>query len=257
MAVVNMVNEGRYRLITINRPQQLNALNKQVFDELHAAVLAINAQSDCRGVIVTGAGEKAFVAGADIEELARADSQEAMQIARRGQQVFQSITELNVPVIAAINGFALGGGLELAMACHLRIAETHARLGQPESKLGLIPGYGGTQKLARLIGMGRALEMLLSGEMIDAARAELFGLVNRVVPAGSAVAEAINMLEQMARNAPRANARILTSTITGMELPLTQALLLEANAFANCFADPEKEEGTRAFLEKRQADFSR
>jgi enoyl-CoA hydratase len=251
------VNEGRYRLITINRPQQLNALNKQVFDELHAAVLAINAQSDCRGVIVTGAGEKAFVAGADIEELARADSQEAMQIARRGQQVFQSITELNVPVIAAINGFALGGGLELAMACHLRIAETHARLGQPESKLGLIPGYGGTQKLARLIGMGRALEMLLSGEMIDAARAELFGLVNRVVPAGSAVAEAINMLEQMARNAPRANARILTSTITGMELPLTQALLLEANAFANCFADPEKEEGTRAFLEKRQADFSR
>jgi enoyl-CoA hydratase len=210
---------------------------------------------DVRGVILTGAGEKAFVAGADIAELSRQTPVESKQLAQRGQRLLDRLEQLGKPVIAAINGFALGGGCELVMACHVRIAAEHARFGTPEVKLGLMCGYGGTQRLPRLVGKGRALEMLLTGEMVDAAEAYRLGLVNRVVPKERLLDEARALLGKMLANGPLALAHTLEAVQTGLQLPFEQAEQLEASLFALLASTQDMQEGTKAFLEKRPARF--
>lgn len=242
-------------LVTVNRPDKLNALNAIVIAELGDAVTRIETDAAVRGVIVSGAGTKAFVAGADISELTEQGVAGGRARAIAGQQVFRRLERCGKPVVAAVNGFALGGGCELAMACHLRVAGENAKFGQPEVKLGIAPGYGGTVRLPRLIGRARALELLLTGDMIDAEEARRVGLVNRVVPADRVVAEAEVLLRAILGNGPLAVRACLELVDIGMEMTLDQALLLEAGYFGLLSATEDMQEGTRAFIEKRKPTF--
>ena len=241
--------------VTVNRPDKLNALSATVVAELHDAARALRADAAVRGVIVTGAGPKAFVAGADIAEFAALGVREARAMALAGQAMVAAFEGMGKPVVAAVNGFALGGGCELAMACHLRIASENAKFGQPEVRLGLIPGYGGTQRLARLVGKGRALHLLLTGETIDAQEAYRIGLVTKVVPAEALLAEAAALLRTILANGPVAVALTREAVERGLGMPLADGLALEADLFALVAATEDMKEGTRAFLEKRPANF--
>jgi enoyl-CoA hydratase len=244
----------RVATLTVNRTDKLNALNAATIGELGEAIDEIRSRDDVGGAILTGAG-RAFIAGADISELAAQTSMQAKQRALRGQQIFRRFETSPKPIIAAVNGFALGGGCELAMACHLRIASDVAKFGQPEVKLGICPGYGGTQRLPRLVGMGRALQLLMTGEMIDAAEAYRIGLVNRVVPGPELLATADGMLRHMLANAPLALASCIEAVVRGTETSLEDGLNLEANHFALLAGSQDMAEGTKAFLEKRAAAF--
>ncbi|HEX5179829.1 MAG TPA: enoyl-CoA hydratase-related protein [Gemmatimonadaceae bacterium] len=246
----------RVATIRVNRPDKLNALNDETIAELDEAMELVERREDVAGVLVTGAGTKAFVAGADIAELSRQGPAEGRVRARTGQRVFTRIERCPKPVIAALNGFALGGGCELAMACHIRIAADTARLGQPELKLGITPGYGATQRLVRLVGKGRALELLLTAEMIDAADAYRIGLVNKVVPASDLLAEAERMLRQIIAFGPVAIALCIEAVNRGDDLPLDAGLEVEASYFGLLSATDDMREGMQAFLEKRAARFS-
>ena len=241
--------------ITINRPDKLNALNATVIAELGDAVTRIETDAAVRAVILTGAGHKAFVAGADITELAEQAPLDGKVRSLLGQQVFRRLERCGKPVIAAVNGFALGGGCELAMACHIRIAAESAKFGQPEVKLGIGPGYGGTARLPRLVGRGRALELLLTGGMIEAAEAHRIGLVNRVVPAEQLLPEADAMARTILENGPLAIQACLEAVDAGLDMSLDQALLLEANHFGLLSATSDMKEGTKAFIEKRKPVF--
>jgi enoyl-CoA hydratase len=240
-------------VVTVNRPDKLNALNAATVAELDRAMATLQADETVRAVVLTGAGPKAFVAGADINELAVLSPTAGKEHAAAGQRVFDRIETLGKPVIAAINGFALGGGCELALACTLRIAADTARLGQPEVNLGIMPGYGGSQRLPRLVGRGVALEILLGGEMIPAARAYEIGLVNRVVPAADLMTEALTWGRALAGRAPIAVRYILEAVQRGSEMPLAEAQHLEATLFGLIASTADMREGTRAFLEKRRA----
>ena len=239
-------------VVTINRPKVLNALNSQTIDELRRAMAELKDDAAVRAVVLTGAGEKSFVAGADINELAVLSPAEGKEHAGKGQRVFDAIEHLGKPVVAAINGFALGGGCELAMACTLRIAADTARVGQPEINLGIIPGYAGSQRLPRLVGKGVALEMLLTGDMISAARAYEIGLINRVVPAAELMTEARKLAASLAAKAPLASRYIIEAVHHGFEMSQADAQLLEATLFGLVASSEDMKEGTRAFLDKRQ-----
>jgi len=258
MAYENLLYEKRdpVALITINRPKVLNALNRRTLEELDACVREVIADEAVRVVILTGAGEKAFVAGADINELAQLTPVAGRDYGLFGQSVLDRIEAAPKPFIAAVNGFALGGGCELAMACHLRIASENARLGQPEVKLGIIPGYGGTQRLARLVGKGRALQLVMSGEPIAAEQALKIGLVNEVVPLPDLIPEAEALAKKIAANAPLAVRFALEAVNRGLEMPLAEGLYLEATLFSLCCTTEDMKEGTKAFLEKRPAKFT-
>lgn len=247
--------QDRIATLTVNRPDKLNALNAATIGELGAAFDEIQAREDVAAVILTGAG-RAFIAGADISELSGQSALQGQRLARRGQEIFRRFESSPKPTIAAVNGFALGGGCELAMSCHIRIASEAAKFGQPEVKLGLIPGYGGTQRLSRLIGRGRALQLLLTGEMIDAQEAYRIGLVNRVVPADQLLAAATAMIQQMLMNAPLGIAACIDLVDRGLEMPLDDALALEATRFGVLISTSDTAEGTRAFLEKRAPRFA-
>lgn len=245
--------DGAVAIVTFNRPKVLNALNAQTLTELEAAIAELKADVEIRAIVLTGAGEKSFVAGADINELALQTPVEGKEHARRGQLIFDAIENLGKPVIAAVNGFALGGGCELAMACTLRLAADSARFGQPEINLGLIPGYAGSQRLPRLVGKGVALEILLTGDMFTAQRAYEIGLVNRVVPAADLLAEAKKLAHLLASKAPIASRFILEAVNLGMDAPFTVGEHLETALFGTIAASEDMREGTKAFLEKRQA----
>lgn len=247
--------QDRIATLTVNRPDKLNALNAATIGELGAAIDELQARDDVAAVILTGAG-RAFIAGADISELSGQSALQGQRLARRGQEIFRRFETSTKPTIAAVNGFALGGGCELAMSCHIRIASEAAKFGQPEVKLGLVPGYGGTQRLPRLIGRGRALQLLLTGEMIDAQEAYRIGLVNRVVPADQLIASATAMIQQMLMNAPLGIAACLDLVDRGLEMPLDDALALEATRFGVLISTSDTVEGTRAFLEKRTPRFT-
>ncbi len=241
--------------VTINRPKALNALNTPTWKDLRTAFEDVRDDAAIRGAILTGAGDKAFIAGADITELATLAAFEAARASRFGQSVLDLIENLGKPVIAAVNGFALGGGCETAMACTLRIAVERASFGQPEVKLGLLPGGGGTQRLPRLVGKGRALQLILSAEMIDAREAWRIGLVNEVVPAADLIARSEAILKQIASNAPIAVKLALEATNRGLETSQDEGMLLEASYFGLCAATEDKKEGTQAFLERRAPQF--
>ena len=242
-------------VLTVNRPKVLNALNTQTLDELRRAILDVKHDAGVRVVILTGAGEKSFVAGADINELATQTPVTGREHAIAGQHVLDLIEHLGKPVIAAINGYALGGGCELAMACTIRIAAETAKLGQPEINLGLIPGYAGTQRLARLVGRGRALELLLTGDQITAQEAYRLGLVNRVVAAADLMAEAKKLAAALAAKAPVALRYVLEAVHKGLEMPFPQAQIFEATLFGLVASTDDMREGTKAFLEKRKPEF--
>src|SRR5688572_17175344 len=239
-------------VVTFNRPKVLNALNTQTLNELSAAMAGFKADAGVRAIVLTGAGEKAFVAGADINELAVQTPIEGKEHARRGQQIFDAIEQLGKPVIAAVNGFALGGGCELAMACTMRIAADTARFGQPEINLGLIPGYAGSQRLPRLVGKGAALEILLTGDMISAQRAYEIGLVNRVVSAAELMTEAKKLAHTLASKAPIAVRYILDAVHHGLDTPFAQGQYLETSLFGTIASSEDMREGTKAFLDKRK-----
>ncbi|HEU5050687.1 MAG TPA: enoyl-CoA hydratase-related protein [Gemmatimonadales bacterium] len=241
--------------VTVNRPDKLNALNATVIGELAEAAGRIESEEAIRGAILTGAGPKAFVAGADIGELASQGPVSGRARALRGQAAFRRFERCGKPVIAAVNGFALGGGCELAMACHIRIASENAKFGQPEAKLGIGPGYGGTVRLPRLVGRGRALELLLTGGMIDAQEAYRIGLVNRVVPAEQLIPESEALLRAILENGPLAVRACLESVTAGADMSLDDALAFEANLFGVLSGTEDMREGTTAFLEKRKAGF--
>jgi enoyl-CoA hydratase len=251
---VTLVADDGIATLTVNRPDKLNALNAATIAELGAAIDEVRTRDDIRGLIVTGAG-RAFIAGADISELAAETSVSARELALKGQRVFGRFETSPKPVIAAVNGFALGGGCELALACHIRIAAEQAKFGQPEVKLGICPGYGGTQRLARLIGKGRALQLLMTGETIDAAEAYRLGLVNRVVTADALIQAATEMLRQILANGPLAVAACIEAVGLGLDMPLNGALAMEAAHFGLLAATSDMREGTTAFLEKRPAEF--
>jgi len=242
--------------VTLNRPKVLNALSRQALGELAVAFGRLGGDPAVGGIILTGAGPKAFVAGADIGEIQGLDAQAGREYARAGQSVLNLVERLGKPVVAAINGFALGGGCELAMACTVRFAAETARLGQPEVKLGLIPGFGGTQRLARLVGPGRALDLLLSGRMMGAAEALAAGLVDRVVAPDQLLAEARQWLREVSQNSPLGVRLCLEAVRRGVHLPLDDALALEADLFGVATASADAREGTAAFLEKRPARFT-
>jgi enoyl-CoA hydratase len=247
--------EGSSAILTVNRPKVLNALNTQTLDELRRAILELTHDEAIRAVVLTGAGEKSFVAGADINELAVQSPTGGRELALRGQHVLDLLEHMGKPVIAAINGYALGGGCELAMACTIRIAADTARLGQPEINLGIIPGYAGTQRLARIVGQGRALELLLTGDQISAQEAHRLGLVNRVVPAAELMAEARKLAATLASKAPIAIRYILEAVHKGLEMPFAQAQNFEATLFGLVASTDDMREGTAAFLEKRKPAF--
>jgi enoyl-CoA hydratase/carnithine racemase len=255
LANVLYEKKGAIAYVTVNRPKVLNALNTPTWKDLRTAFEDARDDTAVRGVILTGAGNKAFIAGADISELARVTAFEAEQSSRFGQGVLDLIEDLGKPVIAAVNGFALGGGCETAMACTIRIAVETAKFGQPEVKLGLVPGGGGTQRLPRLIGKGRALQLILSGEMISAQEAYRIGLVNEVVPAAELITRAETILNKIASNAPIAVKLALEAANKGLETSQDEGLLLEASYFGLCAATEDKKEGTTAFLEKRAPQF--
>lgn len=237
--------------LTLNRPKVLNALNAATLNELRTAIDSIRDDDSIRAVVLTGAGEKAFAAGADIQELAQANAIEGRELAQRGQAVFRAVETCGKPAIACINGFALGGGCELALSCHLRIASETARFGQPEVKLGLIPGYGGTQRLARLVGKGAALQMILTGDMVSAADALRIGLVNEVVAPGELLARGEAIARTIASVAPLAVRYSLEAVDRGYDLSMGEALELEAALFGLTCGTEDKAEGTAAFLGKR------
>lgn len=242
-------------ILTINRPKVLNALNVATLRELRRAFQECRDDDTVRAVIVTGAGEKAFAAGADINELADQSPESARALSALGQEVFDRVEGLGKPVVAAINGYALGGGCELAMACTLRLAADTARLGQPEIQLGLMPGYAGTQRLPRLVGKGKALELLLLGVPVTASEAERIGLVNRVVPASALLSEARALAAALAAQAPLAVRAIIDAVNRGANMPFTEACAFEAALFGLTAATSDMREGTRAFLEKRKPTF--
>jgi enoyl-CoA hydratase len=247
--------DGPVVTLTINRPERLNALNMATIDELRQTLLDLRRDDEVRAVVITGAGEKAFVAGADIAELAQQSPLGAKMLAQRGQHVFDLVETLGKPVIAALNGYTLGGGCELAMACTMRIAAETARLGQPEINLGLIPGYAGSQRLPRLVGRGRALELLLRGHQIDAAEAFRIGLVDRVVPAADLMPAAQALAHELAQKAPIAVRAILEAVYRGGQMALAEAEAYEATLFGLVATTEDMQEGTRAFLEKRKPAF--
>jgi enoyl-CoA hydratase len=247
--------DGAVALVTVSRPKVLNALNTQTLDELRRTILALKHDESVRTVVITGAGEKSFIAGADINELAVQSPTGGREHAMRGQHVLDLIENMGKPVIAAINGYALGGGCELAMACTIRIAADTAKIGQPEINLGIIPGYAGTQRLSRLIGPGRALELLLSGDPISAQEAHRLGLVNRVVPATELIAEARKLAALLASKAPIAARYIIDAVHKGMQMTFADAQVFEATLFGLVASTEDMREGTRAFLEKRKAEF--
>lgn len=242
--------------VTINRPEKLNALNREVVAALTEAFESLAGDPSVRAVILTGAGDKAFVAGADIAEIRAQDPIGAADLARAGQALMDRIETMPIPVIAAINGYALGGGLELALACHLRYAADRARLGLPEIKLGLLPGFGGTQRLSRLIGRAAALEMMLTGEPVDGRRAAALGLIQQTVEDSSLMAHCIGLAERLAAAAPLAVRAILDTVHRGLDQPLAHGLALEADRFALLCSSEDAREGTTAFLEKRPARFT-
>jgi enoyl-CoA hydratase/carnithine racemase len=257
LALSNILYEkkGSIAYVTVNRPKVLNALNTPTWKDLRAAFEDARDDAAVRGVILTGAGDKAFIAGADIGELAHATPVVAEQSSRFGQAVLDLIENLGKPVIAAVNGFALGGGCETAMACTIRIAAETAKFGQPEVTLGLVPGGGGTQRLPRLVGKGRALQLMLSGEMISAQEAYRIGLVNEIVASTELIARAETVLNKIAANAPIAIKFALEAANKGLETSQGEGLLLEASYFGLCAATEDKREGTTAFLEKRMPQF--
>jgi len=252
----NVVYEkkGPIAYVTLNRPKVMNALNKATINELRSAFEDARDDLAVRGVILTG-GEKAFAAGADIAEIANNTAVEAEQASRRGQALTDLIENLGKPVIAAVNGFALGGGCELAMSCAIRIAAESAKFGQPEVKLGVMPGYGGTQRLPRLVGRGRALKLILSGDIIDAAEAYRIGLVDELEPDGHVVERAETVLKKIIANAPFSVKYALEAVNKGLETSVAEGLLIEASLFAVCASTDDKKEGTSAFLEKRAPKF--
>jgi enoyl-CoA hydratase len=247
--------DGAVAVVTINRPQVLNALNSPTIDELRRAVLDLKHDASVHALIITGAGDKAFVAGADINELALQRPAQGKEHALRGQHVFDLVENLGKPVIAAINGYALGGGCELAMACTLRVAADTARLGQPEINLGIIPGYGGTQRLSRLVGKGVALDLMLSGRQITAQEALQVGLVNRVVPAASLMEASKQLAAELAAKAPIAAQYVIEAVNRGLEMSFDKAQFLEATLFGLVASTEDMREGTAAFLEKRKPSF--
>jgi len=252
---IKLETRNKIAYITIDRPKVLNALNMQTMEELRQAFTQVKDDKDVRVVVLTGAGEKSFVAGADINELQKNNPVEAKEYTHRGQAVLDLIENLGKPVIACINGFALGGGCELAMACTMRLASENAKLGQPEVKLGIIPGYGGTQRLPRLVGKGVAAQLLLTGDMISAQEAHRIGLVNEVVPASELIPRAEAIAQAIIKNAPLAIQYCLEAVNHGMEMSQQEGLFLEAALFSVCCATEDKKEGTTAFLEKRAANF--
>jgi enoyl-CoA hydratase len=243
-------------LVTVSRPEKLNALNRDTVGELADAFQRAREDGAIRALIVTGAGEKAFVAGADINELAAVSPVEAQALASRGQAIFRALETMPKPAVAAVNGFALGGGLELAMSCTIRVASPNAKFGQPEVKLGIVPGYGGTQRLPRLVGRGIALDMLISGETIDAAEAHRIGLVNYIAPAGELLDFCRGWLRKVLANGPKAVALTMEAVDVGLDSGLDQGLRFEAAAFGLTAATDDRREGTRAFLEKRKPAFA-
>jgi enoyl-CoA hydratase/carnithine racemase len=247
--------KGAIAYITLNRPNVLNALNKSVITELKTAFEATREDSAIRGVVFTGAGDKAFAAGADISEMLHDTPIEAEEKTRLGQALTTLIENLGKPVIAAVNGYALGGGCELAMACTFRLASETAKFGQPEVKIGIMPGYGGTQRLPRLVGKGRALQLILTGDVIGADEAYRIGLVNEIVPSGSLIARAEAILKQISANAPQGVKFSIEAVNRGSDTSLEEGLLIEASLFALCAATEDKKEGTTAFLGKRAPQF--
>ena len=255
LANVLYEKKGAIAYVTVNRPKLLNALNTQTWRDLRTAFEDAQNDANVRGVILTGAGDKAFIAGADIGELAHATAIDTERSSRFGQGVLDLVENLGKPVIAAVNGFALGGGCETSMACTMRIAVEHAKFGQPEVKLGLLPGAGGTQRLPRLVGKGRALQLILSGEMISAQEAYRIGLVNEVVPAADLIPRAEAILKEIAANAPIAIKYSLEAVNKGMDTSQSEGFALEASYFGLCAGTEDKKEGTAAFLEKRAPQF--
>lgn len=253
----NIVFERKDRIayVTVNRPKVLNALNMATMEELRKAFTEIKNEAAIRVAILTGSGDKAFISGADIGELARHDAVTGKEYTHRGQSVLDLIENLGKPVIASINGFALGGGCEIAMACTMRVASENAKLGQPEVKLGIIPGYGGTQRLSRLVGKGIAMQLVLAGEMITAQEAYRIGLVNEVTAATDLIPRTEAIAQKIIANAPLAVQYAMEAVNKGMEMTLAEGLYLEATLFGLCCATEDKKEGTTAFLEKRPAQF--
>ena len=257
MALENIILEHEKGIATlyINRPEKLNALNKATIQELHETLKMVDENPDVRVIIITGNGEKAFVAGADIAEFAHFSAEEGAQLAAQGQQLlFDFIENMKTPVIAAVNGFALGGGLELAMACHFRIASENAKMGLPETSLGVIPGYGGTQRLAQLVGKGRAMEMILTAGMIDADTAKIYGLVNHVVPQEDLLSAYMTIATRIMKNSPVAISKAIEA-VNANYVSGINGFDVEIKNFGDCFATDDFKEGTTAFLEKRKAEF--
>jgi enoyl-CoA hydratase len=257
MALDNIILEHEKGIATIfiNRPEKLNALNKATIQELHETLELNDENPDVRVIIITGSGEKAFVAGADIAEFSHFSAEEGSQLAAQGQQLlFDFIENMKTPVIAAINGFALGGGLELAMACHFRIASENAKMGLPETSLGVIPGYGGTQRLPQIVGKGRAMEMIMTAGMIDAPTAKIYGLVNHVVPQDDLFSACITIATRIMKNSPVAISKAIEA-VNANYISGVNGFDVEIKNFGDCFGTDDFKEGTTAFLEKRKANF--
>lgn len=252
---ISIERKERYVIVRLNRPEALNALSVQLLQDLRAAIVEVERDASIHGAIITGNGEKAFAAGADIEELNRLDGYTGQEYSARGQEVFSMIEKLEKPVIAAVNGFALGGGCELAMACHIRLASEKAKFGQPEVNLGIIPGFGGTQRLARLVGLGRAIEYNLTGDLIDAGTAERIGLANHVWPAEELMAKAEELMGKILAKGPVAVQNTLLATMASKDLGTDAGMEYEATLFGETCGTEDFKEGTAAFLEKRKAKF--
>jgi enoyl-CoA hydratase len=247
--------DGDLAIVTVDRQEKLNALNGEVFSELDQAFESLRHDDQVRGVIVTGAGEKAFVAGADIGELAKMDAMDGVRVSRTGQAVFEAIERFPKPVLAAVGGYALGGGCELALACHIRIASENARFGIPEVGLGIIPGYGGTVRLARVVGVGRAVEMALTGEMVGAEEALSIGLVTHLVPREKLLDEGKTLLRKVTKNGPLAVRMVLEAIYGGLDVPMAEGTRAESNFFGLLASTEDVKEGMTAFLEKRKPEF--
>jgi enoyl-CoA hydratase len=255
MENIKTENKDGVLIITIDRPKVLNALNAQTVAEIGEAFHAARFDEAVKAVILTGSGEKAFVAGADINELAQCNALTGKTTAEKGQRIFLAIERFPKPVIAAVNGFALGGGCELALACHIRIASENAKLGLPEVTLGIIPGYGGTQRMTRLLGKGKALELILTGDRIDAAEAERIGLVNKVVPADQLMQTCEELARKIMSRGPLAVTAAIEAVMSGSEMPFEEGQFLEATLFGLLCATEDTKEGMKAFIERRAAQF--
>jgi enoyl-CoA hydratase len=256
MSVVTLENNKHIAIITINRPDQYNALNQTVLEELSGIVNEVAEDNSIRAVILTGQGEKAFIAGADIKEMAEMNRKEAIQFSKLGQDLTVKIETLHIPVIAAVNGFALGGGCEFALACQIRYASENALFGQPEVGLGLIAGFGGTQRLPRIVGKGLALEILLSGNSISADDAAGIGLVNKVFPQETLMPSVLKIAEKITSNAPTAISKTIASVNKGLEVTLNEGLSIEQEEFSSLFDTQDTKEGLSAFIEKRKPNFT-